>query len=158
MSYNTVIWHYRIVWVSADMEKDIHAYTIWQEHSSEFYSETNLLLIVERIFQIFKNPNRLWSGQTVWRMNLMQNRGLLHRSLILTTGQNTWPIIVQASVLWITSHFLAYSVHSWHPVKCESDLLAGILAQFGRISAANRMHISASHYQSVQPKHRSMPN
>lgn len=62
--------------------------------------------------------------------------------------QNTWPIIFKASVLWITSHIPAYSVHSWHPVKCESDC----------ISAANLMHISSSHYQSVQPKHRSMPN
>lgn len=53
MSYNTVIWHYGIVWVSADVENAIHAYTIWQEHSSEFYSERNLLLIIERIFQIF---------------------------------------------------------------------------------------------------------
>lgn len=65
MSYNMVIWHYGIVCVSADVEKAIHAYTIWQEHSSEFYSERNLLLIIERIFQIFKNPDRLWSGQTV---------------------------------------------------------------------------------------------
>lgn len=61
MSYDMVIWHYRIVWVSAD----IHAYTIWQKHNSEFYSERNLLLIIERIFQIFKNPDRLRRGQTV---------------------------------------------------------------------------------------------